>query len=102
MTSSSTRLDQTREQGQSAARDIKNDLTRLKDDASRTVSDVAEAGREYARAGRDRAIEAGHKVSETGRDSYERFCEYVSENPTTSILIALGVGAVISRLLPHR
>ncbi len=102
MTSASTRAEQSREQSHSAARDIKNDLSRLKEDASRAASGVAETGREYIRAGRERAMEAGHRISETGRDSYERFCDYVSENPTTSILIALGVGAVISRLLPHR
>ncbi|MBL8496844.1 MAG: DUF883 family protein [Nitrosomonas sp.] len=85
--------------------------------ATHQVADtLAEKGDQFNGAAHeviDRATEATHQVSERlveKRDQLisaeERLlnqgCEYVRENPLTSISIAVGIGFLLSRLLSNR
>ncbi len=83
-------------------KDITDDVRQLKTDVADTVTHAAEKGIEAVKHGADTAINASKRVAEKAGEAHESMCEYVKKNPTTSILIALGVGAVLSRILPRR
>jgi ElaB/YqjD/DUF883 family membrane-anchored ribosome-binding protein len=70
---------------------VKQDLVKLRDDATSTAQHGAEAAKEYAK-----------KASDHARESYESMCKFVQERPATSMMIALGVGALVSRLFAPR
>jgi len=72
----------------SAIADIKKDFADVKSDVSHLSHDVGEA-----------AMDAGRRVADTVKSGHERVREYVTEHPTTSVLIAAGVGAILARLL---
>jgi len=55
----------------------------------------------------DKAHDAGHAVAETGEniahkfeDAHSQVCGFTKKNPTAALLIAVGVGAILARLLP--
>jgi len=92
---------------------VKEDLHRLKDDAIDAASATAQAAKqtarkgvdtatEYARKGVDTATEYAQQANDYAMDSYECVVDFVRERPATAILIAMGVGAVVSRLLIPR
>jgi ElaB/YqjD/DUF883 family membrane-anchored ribosome-binding protein len=73
------------------AADVRESLTRVKDDALKAGSHLAEEAKHYVHAAGD----SMHKYQETMNDK-------IRENPTTSVLVALGVGVVIGRILGGR
>lgn len=103
---------------------VKEDLHRLKDDAIETASATAQAAKQVARKGVDTARDYAKQGVDTARDyaqqgvdtaneyakqandyameTYESACDFVRERPATAMLIAVGVGAIISRLLMPR
>jgi ElaB/YqjD/DUF883 family membrane-anchored ribosome-binding protein len=55
----------------------------------------------------DKAHDASNAVAETGEniahkfeEGHKKVCSFTRENPTAAVLIAVGVGAIIARLLP--
>ena len=101
----------------SAAREsfshVKEDLHRLKDDALETASATAQAAKQvarkgvdtakdYAKQGMDTANEYAKQANDYAMDGYESACNFVRERPATAMLIAVGVGAIVSRLLLPR
>jgi len=92
---------------------VKEDLNRLKDDAIETASATAQAAkhtarkgveqaRDYAKQGVDTAGDYAQQANDYAMDAYDGACEFVRERPATAMLIALGVGAVLSRMLISR
>lgn len=83
-------------------RDVKEDVSQLKADTVDYATRAAEKGIEAAKQGTDAAVETSKKLANKAADAHEGMCDYVREHPTTSVLIAIGVGAIASRLLPRR
>lgn len=78
---------------------VKDDLHKLKDDAVGAASATVQAAKQKAMQGVDSATEYAQQANDYAMDAYESACEYVRERPATAMLIAVGVGAVLSRLL---
>lgn len=77
---------------QAALAEVKSDVAALRTDAGRLVQGLEEVAVEKAGqiAGRSKEeIVAAH----------ERVKDYVGQRPITSLVIALGVGAVLARIL---
>lgn len=83
----------------SAIREVKEDVRQLKQDVSQAASAAAHSGMEAIRSGASQVSDRGRRVAEAAKDTHERMCSYVSEHPTTSLLIAVGVGAVLGQLI---
>ncbi|MCA9310796.1 MAG: DUF883 family protein [Phycisphaerales bacterium] len=81
---------------------VKQDLGTLASDASDAAKGVAEHGVEAARHGAERAMECASDIAERTRSVHSQACDYVRRNPTTSVLIAVGAGAILGRLLAAR
>jgi ElaB/YqjD/DUF883 family membrane-anchored ribosome-binding protein len=99
-TNAPTRFD-ANEPRHATIKDVKNDISHLKHDAAGVAGDAAQAGMEAIQHGAEATLEAGRKAAETVGDTHKALCRHVSAHPTSSILIAMGVGALISRLLPR-
>jgi ElaB/YqjD/DUF883 family membrane-anchored ribosome-binding protein len=82
--------------------DVKEDLKDLKHDAAAYASDIASTGIDAVKHGADKVVETSKKVGAAAQGTHEKVCDYVSKNPTTSVLIAAGVGAVLARVLWRR
>jgi len=96
-----TRYDQSQSR-HATMQDVKKDLRHLKHDAADIAADAVASGKQALQDGADATVDAGKKVAETMGDTHKAFCRHVAEHPTSSVLIAMGVGAMLSRLLPRR
>lgn len=81
--------------------DVQKDMGQLKRDVSEYASGAANSGMEAAREGAAHLMEQGKHVADTAKDTHTKMCEYVRANPTTSVLLAVGVGAILARFLPR-
>lgn len=77
--------------------DVKRDVATLKED----VKDVAATQTEVVADAVGTTIDATKQAAATAGDAHKAMCRYISDHPTSSVLIALGVGAVLSRLIPR-
>lgn len=85
----------------STFRDLRDDVSRLGVDARRGAGEAAHAGLHAARQGALHAIEAGERAVSTARSAHQKMVQFVASNPATSVLIAVGVGALVARLIPR-
>lgn len=76
-------------------RDLGRDLGKLKTDAIDATAGVANSAIAGVRTGAETAIE-GAKRAQT------EVSDWVSHRPITSLLIAIGVGAIAARLMTRR
>ncbi len=102
MSSTATRTASSGSERHASMKDISEDIKQLKTDVADGVAHAAEKGVESVRQGADAAVAATKRVTEKASEAHESMCKYVKQNPTTSVLIALGVGALASRLLARR
>jgi ElaB/YqjD/DUF883 family membrane-anchored ribosome-binding protein len=100
-TTSGTQMDRSGSTRHPSLTDVKEDVTKLKDDVTKCAVDVAEVGRDMAKNGVAHTVETGKKLAKSAQESHEKVCTYISANPTTSVLIAAGVGALLARILPR-
>lgn len=98
-TTTGTELERSKSTNRPSINNVKEDVARLKDDASKCATDVAEVGRDMAKNGVAHAAETGQKLAQSAQESHEKVCAYITANPTTSVLIAAGVGALLARVL---
>ncbi len=75
--------------------DVRKDLRAVRTEVSGAVSDIADAGTELAR-------DAAKRISTSARNACSATERVIAERPLTSVLIALGVGAVIAKVLSRR
>ncbi len=90
-------------------RDIKDDAAAVKDDLATLAGDakdcavgVASAGADTARKGAESMMNTASDIAERTRSAHDQACGYVRRNPTTAVLLAVGVGAVLGRVLARR
>jgi len=82
---------------------IKRDVATLKDDVSHEAHRMKDQVRDTVKAKGQQLVEMGKKAGHQMEGVHHKMCDYVQKNPTTSVLIALGVGALVARfLLPRR
>lgn len=81
---------------------VKKDLATLKTDAARVASDATAEAIEAVRCGAESAGEMAKSVGDRAQKVHSAMREHVVSRPTTSILIALGVGVVAGKLLARR
>jgi ElaB/YqjD/DUF883 family membrane-anchored ribosome-binding protein len=84
-----------REDLQSELANLKGDLRKVKDDLRSIADALMDQGRSSASAVRDRVQER----METGVETLQ---EYLEQRPITSLLIVLGVGLVIGKLMTSK
>lgn len=81
---------------------VQRDLAKLKNDAVSYASTAASSVTEQMKHGSETAMDAAKKFSGQARNYHGEMCNFVKARPTASVLIALGVGAVVARLLARR
>ncbi len=81
-----------------AYHDIKSELTSVKEG----VSTLAHDAKQIAKEGVDATLHQAKKAVDRVQSGYETVCTYAKEHPTTAILVALGVGAIIGRLMARK
>lgn len=81
---------------------VKQDLATLKTDAARMASDATAEAVEAVRCGAESATELAKTVGDRAQKAHSSMREQVIARPTTSILIALGVGVIAGKLLARR
>lgn len=96
---SSASIDKSRNALREDVAALRDDLGVLKTDAVRTASDLASAGRGLAKEGVNMATDMARKGGAQAENLHKAVCDFVQERPTTSILIAVGVGAVLARVM---
>ncbi len=86
--------------------DVREDARELKDDTIEAVGHAAGKGvdavRHRAEHAMDRTRDSGRRAADSANAAHQRFCDYVCEHPTASVLIAFGIGALASRFIPRR
>ncbi len=85
-----------------SVQDVKEDVAQLRHDVAEYASDATRTGIDAVKAGASHLAETGKKAGHTMQETHEKMCGYVSAHPTTSVLIAAGVGALLARVLPRR
>lgn len=86
----------------SAMSAIKEDVANVRDDLRALGHDVAAAGTDAARSVADSAGASLDAAGRYARRAQERTADFVGERPLTSVLLALGVGAVLGGLFFSR
>lgn len=81
---------------------VGEDLARLKSDAAGAATTVAKSTAELARHGADAATEYVKRAGDQAKDTYESARAFVVHRPVASVLIAVGVGAVLGRVFMRR
>ncbi len=100
-------------EGHSSLADVRSDFGAVRQDISKLGSDAvdyasgAAAGAaqmvsDKARHGADVALDAAKRAGEYGNEAYDQVCDFIRERPMTSALIAVGIGAVLARILIPR
>lgn len=81
---------------------VRDDLAHLKDDAIRAASHTKEQAVDAVRQGTESATEMARSAAECCKEYHQNMCESVKKNPTTAVLLAVGIGVIAGRLLPRR
>jgi ElaB/YqjD/DUF883 family membrane-anchored ribosome-binding protein len=90
--------------------ELKDDVTKLREDTAAAVEKLIDVGREHAGETRDRIVDVAQRwfnklsgsfsgTEGAGRKGLEFVQETVENRPVTSVLVALGVGFLVGRLL---
>jgi ElaB/YqjD/DUF883 family membrane-anchored ribosome-binding protein len=67
--------------------------------AMKEVGDKASNAMDYAA---DKAHTIGETIADRAEHTHSAICAYTKSNPTTAVLLAFGLGAILARLLPGR
>lgn len=78
----------------SDARDVREDLTHLKDDAVAVGSEAAGQAIEHLKSGAEGATDLAQTAGEQAKAAHATMRKKIVENPTSAVLVALGVGAI--------
>jgi len=81
---------------------VRDDLAHLKDDAIKAASHTRDQAVDAVRHGKESATDMARSAREGVKEYHESMCESIKKNPTTAVLIAVGLGVIAGRLLPRR
>ena len=81
---------------------VKQDLTTLASDAGDCAAGLAASGAQAAKHGAESVMSTASDIAERTKGAHSQACDYVRRNPTTAVLLAVGVGAVLGRVLARR
>lgn len=82
--------------------DIKRDVVTLKDDTTAYLAGSAQAGVDVVKKGTDSLVASGKQAAAKGEAAFKSACELVAERPVTAIVVAMGIGALLGRILDRR
>ncbi len=78
---------------------VRQDLAALKDDAVDVGSQAAKEVVHRVQSGAESAMELAQSTGDKARACHKSVCKQVSKHPTAAVLISLGAGAVLGRLI---
>lgn len=78
---------------------LRRDLAALQRDARGYAGGVARRGSAAVRHRAESALDSARHVADQAESVYDEGLDYVRRNPAVSVLVAVGVGAVVARLL---
>lgn len=78
---------------------LRRDLAALRHDAGSYASGAARRGSSAVRHQAESAMGSARHAAEQAESIYDDGADYIRRNPTVSVLVAVGVGAVVARLL---
>ncbi|MDX9911002.1 MAG: hypothetical protein RBS39_04135 [Phycisphaerales bacterium] len=77
---------------------VKSDVNSLVSDTTDLVKHSAEKSSEAVKSGIHATSDSVKSLAQQASQVHGEACEYVKRNPTASVLVAIGVGALIGRL----
>jgi ElaB/YqjD/DUF883 family membrane-anchored ribosome-binding protein len=102
MTTPNSGTDRSKTKHHASYGDVGEDLAEIRRDLAALKGDALDAAAGTMQAGAHAVRDAGDLVADRATGAYDEVCDYVRANPTTSMLIAAGVGVVVGRLLFRR
>lgn len=99
MTQSQNRPQATMSDIKSDAAAVRKDLATLRDDAVDVGAHAAHEVAERVKTGAAHVSEYAQTAGEQAKAAHKAACEHVSKHPTAAVLVALGAGAVLGRML---
>lgn len=81
------------------AHSVREDLHQLKEDAGRLTSHAADEIKHGVRQGTQSVSEFAHIATDKVSEYNTAACASIRERPVTSVLMALGVGVILGKLL---
>jgi len=82
--------------------DVREDVATLKSDAKDCAVGIAESGVEALKSGAETLCDTATSAAHSAKETHEKLNRSIASRPTTSVLIAFGVGALAARLLSRR
>jgi ElaB/YqjD/DUF883 family membrane-anchored ribosome-binding protein len=73
-------------------------ISDVRSDAAKVGTDVKHLARDSATVAKDTVVQSARDIAHRAETAHEKMCGYVKSNPTASVLIAIGAGAIIGRL----
>jgi ElaB/YqjD/DUF883 family membrane-anchored ribosome-binding protein len=81
------------------AHSVREDFSQLKDDAGKLTSHAAEEVRSTVQQGAQRVSDFAHNATDKVSEYNTAACNSIRERPVTSVLMALGVGVILGKLM---
>lgn len=82
--------------------DVQRDLGKMKSHAIDYASSAAGTAAATAKHGAEAAMDAAKKASDHAKQAHTEMCNFVRQRPMVSVLLAIGVGAIVTRVLSSR
>lgn len=101
-TSRSARSRGRRTKGEASLEDLQEDLRVVTRDIAQLRADATGAVAQGVRQTAESALESAKAVTDRAKEAHSKAVDWVSDHPTTSVLVAIGVGALASRILTRR
>lgn len=73
-------------------------ISDLRAEAATVGAEVKHLAKDTATVAKDAVMNSAKDVAHRAESAHEQMCSYVKKNPTASVLIALGAGAIIGRI----
>jgi len=86
--------------GQRGSKDLAEKASDAGDKIAEKASDAGETLAEKAKSAGHAVMESGEDFADRAKGVHSTICKFTKDNPTASVLIAFGAGAVLARLLP--
>lgn len=91
-----------RSRGEVSLEDVQEDLRIVTRDIAQLKTDAAGAAMHGIHHGAESALESVKDATDKAKRAHAQAAEWVSQHPTTSLLLALGAGAIVARLMVRK